>query len=519
MPSIITNKLKEFNIRNLIKSVTDDSLYISFGKVSDWTNVNAPDVPVDTYNLYDFFKDQLYMKRLTSGNVSRVAKYYRWVPNARYQQYSALEHIDTLCEPKIYAPATATASISNGAVSQINIVSGGSGYESTPIVTITGDGTGATAQAIVVNGIVVSVSVTNGGSGYTTATVTISAPRPDISSQTFTVNPYYVVTDDLKVYICISNNNLALSTVKPTSSNTNEPDTGGTALADGYVWKYLYKISQNDAEKFLTPNWLPVNNLAEDDLSDNWDIQFNATENNRIHGSDIPYALNATALMCKVRVTGSEGNAIVSSNDYRKISLIANPIAVNSIYKAAGATANTITLNASHDISNTSAVWYPSVGKKIKILEGPGRGDIRTITAFNSSTKEITVDSNWTFPVTTSSTYGIVLSTQVSNLCLVLTVTAVSGSFVEDDVVTQTSSGATGKLVWYDSVNSKLYLSEVNGTFTTGPITQNAASATVTAITQPDAASYPVDILFTENRKKILRYSDQIEDVKILIQF
>lgn len=523
MPSIITNKLKELNISNIINTVENENVFVSFGKIDSWTNENSPEIPIDNYNLgLNFFTDQIYMKRVVSGNISRVAKYYRWIPNTRYQQYSSTENIETLCEPKLYAPATAEAVVQSGSIAQINVTYEGSGYDSAPSVTISGGGgTGATATAIISEGAVVSIVVTSGGSGFTsTPTVTIAAPKPSISSSAFTVNPYYVVTDDLNVYICTNNNNLALSTVKPTSTNTNEDDSGGTTLADGYKWKYVYTITQNDAEKFMTSNWIPVKNLSEDDSTNNWLIQYNSTENNRIHGSDIPYALNASALMVKVRVSGDEGGKIITTNDYRKISLILNPVATKSIYKAAGGGTNTITLNASHDVSDTNALWYPTVGKKIKILEGPGRGQIREIVSYNAGTKTVTVDENWTYSVTTDSTYGILLSTQVSNLCTILTLTSVSGTFIEDEVATQSGSGASGKIAWFDSTNNKLYLANVSGTFTTGqPVSQGAATGTVSAITNPDADPYPVDVLFTENRKKIIRYLDQIEDVKIIIQF
>ena len=50
---------------------------------------------------------------------------------------------------------------------------GGAGYLDTPIVTITGDGTGATAVANVSGGAVTSITITSPGTGYTTATATL----------------------------------------------------------------------------------------------------------------------------------------------------------------------------------------------------------------------------------------------------------------------------------------------------------------------------------------------------------
>jgi hypothetical protein len=59
-------------------------------------------------------------------------------------------------------------------ISQIDIVNPGSGYVTTPLVRVVGDGTGATAIAKVVNGRIESIQITNRGINYTKATVVIS---------------------------------------------------------------------------------------------------------------------------------------------------------------------------------------------------------------------------------------------------------------------------------------------------------------------------------------------------------
>ena len=58
-------------------------------------------------------------------------------------------------------------------VESIDIITAGSGYTSTPTVTIEGDGVGATARALIVNGSLKRVEVVNSGTGYTSAVVKI----------------------------------------------------------------------------------------------------------------------------------------------------------------------------------------------------------------------------------------------------------------------------------------------------------------------------------------------------------
>jgi hypothetical protein len=63
--------------------------------------------------------------------------------------------------------ATATATVSNGAVTSISVAAGGSEYTATtPNVDIKGLGTGATATATVTGGVVTAISLVTGGQGY-----------------------------------------------------------------------------------------------------------------------------------------------------------------------------------------------------------------------------------------------------------------------------------------------------------------------------------------------------------------
>ena len=69
---------------------------------------------------------------------------------------------------------------------------------------------------------------------------------------------FYVLTENFGVYICLrgGKNNLGAavpSTVQPTGSNNDPFET-----ADGYVWKFLYTITENEARKFMTASFMPT---------------------------------------------------------------------------------------------------------------------------------------------------------------------------------------------------------------------------------------------------------------------
>ena len=76
-------------------------------------------------------------------------------------------------------------------VSEIQITNPGSGYTTTPTVTISGDGVGAEATAKVVNGRIESISITNAGVDYSRAIVTITSTTGFGASAVAVLNSRY----------------------------------------------------------------------------------------------------------------------------------------------------------------------------------------------------------------------------------------------------------------------------------------------------------------------------------------
>jgi len=68
-------------------------------------------------------------------------------------------------------------------VDTIDVINPGYGYQSTPTVTILGDGSGATATASIVNGVISKITVINSGNNYTQAIATITPASGDTTGQ------------------------------------------------------------------------------------------------------------------------------------------------------------------------------------------------------------------------------------------------------------------------------------------------------------------------------------------------
>lgn len=68
---------------------------------------------------------------------------------------------------------------------------------------------------------------------------------------------FYVLTDEDHVYKCLSNNGNSPSTIKPTGTSISAIET-----ADGYIWKFMFKVEASDKTKFLTNDYIPVRKIA-----------------------------------------------------------------------------------------------------------------------------------------------------------------------------------------------------------------------------------------------------------------
>ena len=130
------------------------------------------------------------------------------------------------------------------------------------------------------------------------------------------VQDFYAITDENKVYKCISNNNRSPSTVKPIHTTFDI-----SYESDGYRWKYMFSISESLLDKFIAPEFSPL--VIDRDVIDF--AEPGTIDNVRIVESGEGYETNAsvdTATEIPVFIEG-DGNqnataqALVSTSDGR----------------------------------------------------------------------------------------------------------------------------------------------------------------------------------------------------------
>ena len=129
---------------------------------------------------------------------------------------------------------------------------------------------------------------------------------------------------------------------------------------------------------------------------------------------------------------------------------------------------------------------------------------------------------------------GDVATASTIDQCVTITVQSWnSTAFAEDELVTGSASAATGKVVDFKN-NTTLRLIDVTmggntttgydsiaGSFQTNETITGAggASANTNGVVGGDFEKFSGDVLYIENRSPVTRADDQIEDVKLIIEF
>ena len=212
--------------------------------------------------------------------------------------------------------------------------------------------------------------VSHVASKYLWTSGNVYTPYTDSNGSLYS-SQFYVITDTYNVYKCIDNNGGALSTVKPTHTDTGII----TELTDGYRWKFMYTVTAGDQLKFGTTNFIPTKKLESNDGSIQWTVQ--------------QAAVNGAIEFVKTDNGGSGYLGTIGTLDSVTDS---TTVVLENTTAAAG------------EVSTTDDAYSNSV---IYITGGTGAGQLRNITNYEGSTRTVTVDSAFSPVLDTTSTYNI----------------------------------------------------------------------------------------------------------------
>jgi hypothetical protein len=374
-------------------------------------------------------------------------------------------------------------------------------------------------------------------------TGTTTAKTANSGASTLFDATFYVLTAARNVYKCLDNDNNTASTTEPTGTSTSILST-----ADGYKWKYMYTLSASQQANFLSTDFMAVatnstvSSAAVDGAINIIKIKTAGSGGTDGTHTNIAIRGDGTGGVCSVTVTSGAVTAVTVTNAGSGYTF---GTVSNAQIVAAGATSLTgaeldviIEPKGGHGFNAVEELggFYVMLNTSLEGTESANSGDV---TVANDFRKIILIrDPNAGGSPATVSTLR---ATYAVNL------TGTTGTFTADEEINQSSTGAVGKVVEWDSVNSILYYiqtkfndegvdtngnqtafsgtnaitgisSGASGTPTTSTSTINNVSFT-SGYSSPEIDHDTGDILYIENRAPITRAADQTENIKLIIEF
>ena len=488
---------------NAIQSDTDagssrDRLYVFIGRPQAWDNENNPPTPVDSFQEFsDVFDDMISLKRVLANDTIQVIRRVDWTPPEQ----------------------------------------------------------------------------TTGGLGYVydmyrhdySSTKTASSGATKLYDADF-----FVVNSSYQVYKCIYNGtspsdpNGKPSTIEPTGTSTSVITT-----ADGYRWKYMYTIPVGQVLKFFSNEYMPVltdTAVISDAVGGEIDtvvIQSSGSGYNNGTYENVPIKGDGTGGRVSIVVDGGKVvSATVTSggSNYTFGKVIIDEINGIGAGTGSGATIDVIIPpEGGHGADPTVELGGYRVMINTKFTYAEGSGDFPTdndyrriglvINPFRYGTSELVAD------LTLSGTSAVIFSPTFT------------GQFSTDEIITQSRTvggqqvTARGRVISWNSTTKvlKYYQNRVDGVFPeiTGNLVEfeggNAVVGATSGTSGDPDINFPIiagsstrvinnteydlgmsftngyakpeiqpnsgDVIYIDNRSAISRAGDQIEDIKIVIEF
>lgn len=338
-------------------------------------------------------------------------------------------------------------------------------------------------------------------------------------------NKFFVLTDNWNVYKCLSNNRGAISTVKPTQTITNS----SIQETDGYIWKYMYSLTNEERLRFTTNQYMPVRTLSNDNNSLQWQVQ-NSSIDGAIEAVEITnqgtnYS-NTNNLVISIVGDGSGASAIATLNTSTNVIsriVMTNP-GVNYTYATAsasggggsGATFRVIISppdGHGSDPLRELGGSYVMMNPRLNNTEG---GKLPIENEF----RQISIIQDPKLRATRNIATGLVYSQTYT-----LNMGSGSTDYIEDEFVYQgaslSSSYFSGVVTSWDSSNNRLRLTNTVGEPGSDILigANSAAGRFVSTVSPKDLLDYTGNVLYIDNISPIQRDDDQTEDFKIVISF
>ncbi len=354
---------------------------------------------------------------------------------------------------------------------------------------------------------------------------------------------FYVLNSNFNVYKCLDNDNNTPSTVEPTGESTLILET-----ADGYKWKYMYTMSAAQQANFLSTDFMGVstnstvtNNATDGDINI-IKIKTPGTGGTAGTYTNIPLRGDGSGGTCTVTISSGSVTSVIATGTPSGYTF-ANVRVADINAAGAGALSG----------AELDCIIEPKGGHGFDPFEELGAFFVILNTSFegaetaNSGDFTTANDFRRVALIRDPKSAGSAATTTTLRATKAVRLNSGAGSFQSDEVITQTNTGAVGKVVEFDSANNILFYTQTryndegvdasgNGTEFSGTnvITGSTSNATGTptgntetvnnvslvsgySTSEIDADSG--DVMYIENRAPVNRSADQTENVKLIIEF
>ena len=496
-----------------------DYYYIYIGRSFQFADDTSPPTPANSYSgaEYDPWRDMIGMKRIQTSDISFIAPRYNWTNNTLYTQYTDTQ--TSLNAEEFYVLQTDDYNVykcidnNRGANSTIKPTGTGTAIISTadnyrwkymfnissadrtawltldyfPVKKLTADDSSDQwdVQQAAANGAIHQVDISANGTGYLSHTANVAAA-----------------------------NSTAIKLATTAAANDAAYVQSAVYIKSGLGLGQIRRIvNYNGTTKYATVN-----------------SAFTTTPNTQ---SNYVVSPRVNILGDSGQTVSSLATAYVSNTaggQVRKITVIAEGLNYSQGNVA-------ITANGSH---GSGATATPVISPP----NGHGYAPVKELFAFNVMLNASMVGAEGnTLPTNNEfRTVGMIANPRlragsVANASLIdqctrLTLNAVSGDYHQDEIITDSATGCTAKVVRFSNTNAtgskgvlraiRVVTTGTGKTFRAGSTVSGANSsvtANVIAIARPALREYTGDIIYHENRQPIARAADQTERIKVIVKF
>jgi len=388
----------------------------------------------------------------------------------------------------------------------------------------------------------------------------ISVSNPTSSGATnLWDSTFYFMTSEYKVYKVLDNNGgTAYSGVEPTTTSAIPFELGG------YTLQYMYTLSVSNIDKFLTSDFIPVvtdstiSAAAANGSIDTVRITAGSgytdgTYYTAIDGDGSSGIVEIVVSGGAIQPQGSSGTNVFAAGTGYTFATVDltdtysdNALTLSSSIGAGtgGSVTPIISPRGGHGFNAVEELGahYVMMNTKLEQAEGDD------VTVANDFREVGIVKDPFNFGTTTVSS----ASTRRQSYAIKMAA-APSTDYTIDEKITQSSTGAVGRVVEWDATNNILYYVQerftdfginaagnyvafsgantvTGATSLAAAIPSSTASENVTltggtvltfttGYANPELEPDSGHILYVENRRPISRASDQTEDIKIVVEF